>query len=87
MSKNEWSNLNAITIAWKSIMRCENFNLNESFQGTCFGHGFPKVCKYLEIYNLVLKVCERQTRMEQSMFNFKYSPKKFEYSNENKVNF
>jgi hypothetical protein len=62
------------------------FNLNESFQGTCFGHVFPKVCKYLKMYNLVLKVYKRQTRMEQGMFKFKYSPKKIEYSNENRVN-
>jgi hypothetical protein len=38
--KNEGSNLNAMTIALKSIMKCEFLNLNESFQGTCFGHVF-----------------------------------------------
>jgi hypothetical protein len=64
MSKNEGSNLNVITIALKSIMRCEIFKLNESFQGSCFGHVFPKVCKYLEMYNLALRVCKRKTRME-----------------------
>jgi hypothetical protein len=74
-----------MTIALKSIMKCENFNLNESFQGTYFG--FFKVCKYFEMYNLVLKFRERQTRMEQGMFKFKYSPKKIEYSNKNEVNF
>ncbi len=76
-----------MAIALKSIMKCENFNLNESFQGTYFSHVFPKVCKYLEMYNLLSKVCKRQTRMEQGMFKFKYSPKKIEFSSENKVNF
>jgi hypothetical protein len=85
--KNEGSNLNAMTIALKSIMRLQNFYLNGSFQGICFGHVFPKVCKYLEMSNLVLKFCKKQTRMEQGMFKFKYSPKKIEFSNENKVNF
>ncbi len=43
-----------------------------------------QICK---MYNLVLKVWERQIVMEQGMFKFKHSPKKVEYSREDKVNF
>jgi len=25
---------------------CESFGLEESFQGTCFGHVFSKACQY-----------------------------------------
>ncbi len=39
------------------------------------------------MYNLVLKVWEMQTLMEQCMFKFKHSPKKVEYFNKDKVNF
>jgi hypothetical protein len=44
--KNERSNLNAITIILKSIMKCEAWSLDESFQRTCFGHVFSKACQY-----------------------------------------
>jgi hypothetical protein len=36
--KDERSNLSAMTTTLKSIMRCEILCLDESFQGTCFGH-------------------------------------------------
>jgi hypothetical protein len=32
--------------ALKSIINCESFGLEESFQGTCFGHVFSKACQY-----------------------------------------
>jgi hypothetical protein len=34
------SNLNAMTIALKSIVKYEGIGLNENFQGICFGHVF-----------------------------------------------
>jgi hypothetical protein len=42
--KNEGSNLNTLTIALKFIMKYEALGLDESFQGTCFGHVFLKAC-------------------------------------------
>jgi len=36
--KDQSANLNAMTIALKSIMNCEVFGMEGSFQGTCFGH-------------------------------------------------
>ncbi len=44
--KDEGSNINAMIIALKSIVSCEFFGLEESFQGTCFGHVFSKACQY-----------------------------------------
>jgi hypothetical protein len=46
MSKDEGSNLNIMTIALKSIISCDMLGLEESFQGTCFGHAFSKACQY-----------------------------------------
>jgi hypothetical protein len=40
--KDEGSNLHAMTIALKVVVNCESFGLEESFQGTCFGHVFSK---------------------------------------------
>jgi hypothetical protein len=44
--KDEGSNFNAITIALKSIVSCEILGLEESFQGTCFGHVFFYACQH-----------------------------------------
>jgi hypothetical protein len=44
--KNEWSNLNAMTIALKAVVNCGSLSLGESFHGTCFGHAFSKACQY-----------------------------------------
>jgi len=30
----------------KSMVNCEVFGMEESFQGTCFGHAFSKACQY-----------------------------------------
>ncbi len=35
-----------MTIILKSIVNCESFVLEESFQGTCFEHSFSKACQY-----------------------------------------
>jgi hypothetical protein len=45
--KNEGSNLNTVTSALKSIMKCEALDLKESFQGTYFEHVFFKSCQYV----------------------------------------
>jgi hypothetical protein len=38
--KDEGSNLNTLTNALKSIVKCETLKLEERFQGTYFGHVF-----------------------------------------------
>ncbi len=53
--KDEGSNLNTLTNALKSIIKCETLGLEESFQGTCFGHVFSKACQYATIDNKVCK--------------------------------
>jgi hypothetical protein len=35
-----------MTIALKVVINCESFGLEESFNGTCFGHVFSKACQY-----------------------------------------
>jgi hypothetical protein len=40
--KDEGKNLNYMTIDLKSIVNCEILSLEESFNGTCFGHAFSK---------------------------------------------
>jgi hypothetical protein len=35
-----------MTIALKVVVNYEFFALEESFQGTCFGHVFSKACQY-----------------------------------------
>jgi hypothetical protein len=47
--KDEGSNLNTMTIAFKSIVKCEVFGFDESFQGACFGDVFSKACQYVTI--------------------------------------
>jgi hypothetical protein len=42
--KDEGSNINVMTTALKVVVNCESFGLEESFQGTCFGHAFSKAC-------------------------------------------
>jgi hypothetical protein len=44
--KDEGFNFNAMTIALKLVISYESFRLEESFQGTFFGHVFPKACRY-----------------------------------------
>jgi hypothetical protein len=44
--KDEGANLNAMTIVLKSMVICEVLSMEESFQGTCFGHAFSKACQY-----------------------------------------
>jgi hypothetical protein len=44
--KDEGANLNAMTIVLKYVVNCEVLGMEESFQGTCFGHAFSKACQY-----------------------------------------
>ncbi len=44
--KDESSNLNTMTIVLKYVVKCEILGLDESFQGTCFGHVFSTTCQY-----------------------------------------
>jgi hypothetical protein len=53
--KDEVSNLNTLTNALKSVVKCETLGLEESFQGTCFGHVFSKVCQYATTNDNVCK--------------------------------
>jgi len=36
--KDEGANLNVMTTTLKSMVNCEVFGMENSFQGTCFGH-------------------------------------------------
>ncbi len=38
-----------MTIALKSIVRCDMLGLEENFKGNCFGHTFFKGCQYATI--------------------------------------
>jgi hypothetical protein len=53
--KDEGSNLNTLTNTLKSVVKCETLGLEESFQGTCFGHVFSKVCQYATTDDKVCK--------------------------------
>jgi hypothetical protein len=42
--KDEASSSNTIIDTLKSMVNCESLVVAKSFQGTCFGHAFSKVC-------------------------------------------
>jgi len=44
--KNERSNLNVMINTLKYFGSCDDLELEESFQETCFGHVFSKTCQY-----------------------------------------
>jgi hypothetical protein len=44
-------------IILKSIMRCEILCLDESFQGTCFGHFLKKFVNMLQLMKRFAKTC------------------------------
>lgn len=35
-----------MTTTLKSVVGCDNLELQEAFQGTCFGHAMSKACQY-----------------------------------------
>jgi hypothetical protein len=47
---DEGSNLNTVTIVLKFVVKYEILGLNESFQGSYFGHVFSKACQYAITY-------------------------------------
>jgi len=53
--KYEGSNLNTMTIALKYVLKCKVFGLDDSFQGTCFGHVFSRTCQYATTNKKVCK--------------------------------
>jgi hypothetical protein len=53
--KDEGSNLNTLTNALKSVVKCATLGLEESFQGTYFGHVFSKMCQYATTDDKVCK--------------------------------
>jgi hypothetical protein len=50
------SNINTMIYALKFIVSCESLGLEESFQGTCFGHAFSKACQCGTIEEKVCKI-------------------------------
>jgi hypothetical protein len=44
--KNEGTNLNSMTTTFTFFVNCEVLGLEESFNGTCFGHAFSKTPWY-----------------------------------------
>jgi hypothetical protein len=42
--KDKVFNLSAMISVLKFIVNCESFGIEDSFQGTCFGHAFSKAC-------------------------------------------
>jgi len=53
--KNKGFNLNINIIVLKPIVSCNILGLEESYQGTCFGHAFSKAYQYATIN---VKVCK-----------------------------
>jgi len=59
--KDEGSNLNIMTTDLKFVVSCDILGLVESFQSSCFGHAFFKVCnmfqlmkKFVRVWNMYL---------------------------------
>jgi hypothetical protein len=53
--KDEGANLNAMTLALRSIMSCDILRLEESFNGSCLKHVFSKACQYGIVEDKVYK--------------------------------
>ncbi len=53
--KNKGFNLNIKTIALKIVVSCDILGLEESYQGTYFGHAFSKAYQYATIDEKVCK--------------------------------
>jgi hypothetical protein len=44
--KDEGANLNVMITTLKFMVNHKVLGMEESFQGTCFGHAFSKACQY-----------------------------------------
>jgi hypothetical protein len=53
--KDERTNLNFMTTAFKFVGNCEVLGLEERFNGTYFGHAFSKTCEYAIVEKSVCK--------------------------------
>ncbi len=53
--KDEGSKLNTLNNVLESVVKCETLGLEESFQGTYFGHVFSKACQYATTDDKVCK--------------------------------
>jgi hypothetical protein len=53
--KDEASNLNRLTNVLRFVVKCATLGLEESFQGTYFGHVFSKMCQYATTDDKVCK--------------------------------
>jgi hypothetical protein len=53
--KDEGSNLITMIVALKVVVNCGNLSLEESYQGTCFGHVFSKAYQYVTMDKKVCK--------------------------------
>jgi len=53
--KDEGANLNFMTIVLKYVVNCEVLGLEESFNGTCFGHAFFETYYYVIVEEKVCK--------------------------------
>jgi len=53
--KDEGANLNAMTMALKIVINYDVLELEESFNGTCFGCAFSKTCQHATIEKKICK--------------------------------
>ncbi len=53
--KDEGSKLNTLNNVLEFVVKCETLGLEESFQGTYFGHVFSKACQYATTDDKVCK--------------------------------
>ncbi len=52
--KDEGTNLNTMTVASKIVVNYDILSLEESYQGTCFGHAFLKAYQYATVPTILL---------------------------------
>ncbi len=82
--KNERSNLTTMMTTLKSIIKCEVLGLDdESFQGTCFGHVFPRHASMPQL----MKSCAKAFGLFlSSLLNHIYRNVKLGLKNKGKIN-
>jgi hypothetical protein len=68
--KDEGVNFNAMTMVFKTIINCDVLELEESFNGTCFGCAISKTCQYATPKE---KVCKnlKFVSIKSTEFDFK----------------
>jgi hypothetical protein len=53
--KDEGSNMDTLATTLNLIVSCDILGLEESFQGTYFGHAFSKACQHATIGGKILQ--------------------------------